>query len=56
MSTIIYKDNLDRACEKFRAILEEQLTRVENMKAQGDFVDYNYLHEIKIGVFVGDGI
>ena len=56
MSTIIYKDNLDRACEKFRAILEEQLTRVENMKAQGDFVDYNSLPEIKIGVCGGDGI
>ena len=56
MSIIIYKDNLDRACEKFRAILEEQLTRVENMKAQGDFVDYNSLPEIKIGVCGGDGI
>ena len=56
MSTIIYKDNLDRACEKFRVILEEQLTRVENMKAQGDFVDYNSLPEIKIGVCGGDGI
>ena len=56
MSTIIYKDNLDRACEKFRAILEEQLTRVENMKAQGDFVDYDSLPEIKIGVCGGDGI
>ena len=56
MSTIIYKNNLDRACEKFRAILEEQLTRVENMKAQGDFVDYDSLPEIKIGVCGGDGI
>ena len=26
-----YKDNLDLACEKFRAILEKQLLRVEDM-------------------------
>ena len=35
-----YKENLDIACEKFRKILEGQLKRVEDMKAQGDFVDY----------------
>lgn len=56
MSTTIYKDTLERACKKFRAILEEQLTRVENMKAQGDFIDYNSLPELRIGVCGGDGI
>ena len=51
-----YKENLDLACEKFRKILEGQLKRVENMKAQGDFVDYASLDKIVIGVCGGDGI
>ncbi len=51
-----YEKNLDAACAKFRKILEEQLTRVENMKAQGDFTDYGALDTIKIGVCGGDGI
>lgn len=51
-----YSTNLDLACEKFRAILEKQLARVENMKAQGDFTDYAKLQTIKIGICGGDGI
>jgi len=51
-----YRAQLDVACEKFRKILEQQLTRVEDMKAQGDFVDYATLDCIKIGVCGGDGI
>ena len=51
-----YEQNLDAACAKFRKILEDQLTRVENMKAQGDFTDYSALETIKIGVCGGDGI
>ena len=51
-----YKAQLDVACEKFRKILEKQLVRVEDMKSQGDFVDYNSLDCIKIGVCGGDGI
>ena len=53
---IDYTKNLDDACEKFRKILENQLARVENMKAQGDFTDYASLETIKIGVCGGDGI
>ncbi|MBR5448925.1 MAG: isocitrate/isopropylmalate dehydrogenase family protein, partial [Clostridia bacterium] len=56
MTTNIYNSALDDACAKFRAILEKQLTRVENMKSQGDFVDYNSLDKIIIGVCGGDGI
>ena len=52
----VYEKNLDEACAKFRKILEEQLTRVENMKAQGDFTNYDELETIKIGVCGGDGI
>ncbi|MBO5907841.1 MAG: isocitrate/isopropylmalate dehydrogenase family protein [Clostridia bacterium] len=51
-----YTKNLDEACAKFRKILESQLTRVEDMKAQGDFTDYASLETIKIGVCGGDGI
>ena len=56
MQTKDYKNKLDEACEKFRAILEQQLTRVEDMKSQGDFIDYASLDTIKIGVCGGDGI
>ena len=51
-----YKAQLDLACEKFRKLMADQLTRVEDMKAQGDFVDYGALDCIKIGVCGGDGI
>ncbi len=53
---IDYNKNLDEACLKFRRILESQLARVEDMKAQGDFTDYSSLDTIKIGVCGGDGI
>ena len=51
-----YKAQLDVACEKFRKLMADQLARVEEMKAQGDFVDYSALDTIKIGVCGGDGI
>ena len=51
-----YKENLDLACEKFRKILEQQLVRIEDMKSQGDFVDYASLDKLIIGVCGGDGI
>ena len=51
-----YEKKLDEACLKFRKILEEQLARVEDMKSQGDFVDYAALDKLVIGVCGGDGI
>ncbi len=51
-----YTENLDLACAKFRKIMEAQLARVEEMKAQGDFVDYAALEVLRIGVCGGDGI
>ncbi len=51
-----YKAQLDEACEKFRKLMSDQLARVEDMKSQGDFVDYTKLDTIKIGVCGGDGI
>ena len=56
MEKEIYKAQLDEACAKFRKLMAAQLTRVEDMKAQGDFVDYTALDKIKIGVCGGDGI
>lgn len=50
------QEQLDLACEKFRKILEGQLTRVEDMKQQGDFIDYASLPVLRIGVCGGDGI
>lgn len=47
---------IEQAKEKFGAILEEQLARVENMKKGEDFVDYANVDQIKIGVCWGDGI
>ena len=47
---------LEDAARKFKAILRQQLIRVEDMKAQGDFVDYDALETIRIGVCGGDGI
>lgn len=51
-----YTKELDIACEKFRRIMEGQLRRVEEMKAQGDFIDYGSLEKLRIGVCGGDGI
>lgn len=51
MNTFIYE-----AKEKFGQLLEEQLKRVELMKAQGDFIRFQELDKIIIGVCGGDGI
>ncbi len=40
----------------FEKIIEMQLKRIENMKAQNDFIDYEKLPKIIIGVLGGDGI
>ena len=49
-------DKLAAAKEKFGALLEEQLARVAQMKANKDFLDYAKLDTIQIGVVGGDGI
>ncbi len=52
----MYENEIEKAKEKFGELLKKQLTRVEKMKAQGDFVDYKSLDKIVIGVCGGDGI
>ncbi|MBE5951778.1 MAG: isocitrate/isopropylmalate dehydrogenase family protein [Lachnospiraceae bacterium] len=51
-----YTAQIAAAKETFGKLLEEQLKRVEEMKAQGGFLDYASLDTIKIGVCGGDGI
>lgn len=51
-----YEAQIKDACEKFAALLEGQLERVERINAAGDFIDYKALDKIIIGVCGGDGI
>lgn len=47
---------INAACERFKALMVEQLERVEAMKSQGDFTDYSTLNPLIIGICSGDGI
>lgn len=49
-------DKIAAAKEKFGALIEEQLKRVEKMKLDKDFIDFQKLDLIKIGIVGGDGI
>ena len=42
--------------DKFEAVVESQLKRIADMKAQDDFIDYSGLDKLIIGVCGGDGI
>jgi isocitrate dehydrogenase (NAD+) len=53
---MISAEKIEAAKERFGQLLEEQLKRVEVMKAQGDFIDYKLLDKIIVGVCGGDGI
>ena len=50
------KEAIEKAKEHFGKILENQLERVERMKKREDWVNYNSLDKIIIGVVGGDGI
>ncbi len=47
---------IKNAVEKFEALMREQSDRSDKIKAQGDFVDFDKLDKIVIGVCGGDGI
>ena len=49
-------DAKQTALEKFGALMDEQLARIEKMKAEKDFLDYSTLKPIIIGICGGDGI
>ena len=53
---ICMEQNIKEALEKFEAVIRKQLGRVEMMKQNADFVDYDKLDKIIIGVCGGDGI
>ena len=44
------------ALKHFEQLIREQNERSENIKKQGDFIDYNSLDKLTIGVCGGDGI
>ncbi|MDD3765945.1 MAG: isocitrate/isopropylmalate family dehydrogenase [Eubacteriales bacterium] len=48
--------DINKAKEKFEKLLEEQLLRIEKMKEDKDFINYDELDKIIIGVVGGDGI
>lgn len=50
------EQNIQNAISKFEALVREQLERSDRIKAQGDFVDFDKLDQIIIGVCGGDGI
>jgi len=52
----MYENEIKAAQEKFGELIRKQLKRIEDMKSQGDFVDYKALDKIVIGVCGGDGI
>ena len=47
---------IKKAKESFGLLVENQLKRVENLKLQGDFIKYEELDTIIIGICGGDGI
>lgn len=49
-------NSIKEAQEKFGKLLEEQLARVEKMNESKEFIKYDELDEIVIGVVGGDGI
>ncbi len=49
-------NKIETAKEKFGALIEEQLKRVERMKQDKEFIDFSKLDKIRIGIVGGDGI
>ena len=48
--------NIEEAKNKFGIVLEEQLSRVEKLKKEDNWIDYSILDSITIGMIGGDGI
>lgn len=47
---------IDEAVAKFRKLMEDQLERAKRIKAEKNFIDYQNLDKIVIGICGGDGI
>lgn len=52
----MYREQIEAAKAHFEQILTQQLARVEKMKQEQSFTDYQQLPKIIIGVVGGDGI
>ena len=50
------QEQIKSAVEKFEALIREQDARSEAIKQQGDFIDYDKLDKLTIGICGGDGI
>jgi isocitrate dehydrogenase (NAD+) len=51
-----YESQIETAKTHFSKILEEQLARVERLKQQPDWLNFNQIKPIKVGMIGGDGI
>lgn len=51
-----YTKEIENAIEHFRTLVQSQLERADRIKTGEDFIDYNKLDKIRIGVCGGDGI
>ncbi|SHE85333.1 isocitrate dehydrogenase (NAD+) [Alkalibacter saccharofermentans DSM 14828] len=49
-------DRIEAAKEHFGKLIEEQFARIEKMKEEKEFIDYDSLDKVIIGVVGGDGI
>lgn len=47
---------IERAKEHFGRLLEDQMKRMERVKAAPDWIDYRTLKPIRLGILAGDGI
>ena len=47
---------IDEAVEKFRSLMQGQLERAKKIKEDKDFIDFDKLDTIVIGICGGDGI
>ena len=50
------KDYIEKACEQFKSLMEEQLARQEKMEQGSAPKDFAAMDQITIGVCGGDGI
>ena len=50
------QEHIQKAVDHYAALLKSQLERNERIKAEKDFIDYDKLEQIIIGVCGGDGI
>ena len=56
MAELEEKKAIDEAVEKFRSLMETQLARAKKIRQDKDFIDYQSLDKIVIGICGGDGI